>query len=115
MDSLIIRTKGKESYGILDFDLHDVSSGIIHDNTRVMVQMSTEYSSSDNAELALYRISDFSSGPVSYNALKPQLDNLEHPEDYAMGITGGGILFDVTDFVEEALEEKQKSVAFAVN
>ena len=114
-DSMILRLKGDESLGAFDFDLHDIASGILHDNTRVMIQLSCDYAEKDHTEIILYQIPDVDFiTPISYNSLKNFIStvNNAHAVDYGDAITGGGLLLDVTDEVEEALKLQKKSMAF---
>ena len=108
---------GLERVGFFDFDLHDVSPSIIHDNTRVMIQLSVEFASVPDQEVILTEVSpkDFKH-PLTYSSMESViLDSQRGAIDYSDASSGQGMYFDVTDVVEHALDTKQQSICFQIH
>lgn len=110
-NTMMVRVKGEESYGILSFDLHDVASGILHDNTRAVIQLFVEFSEKDDREIQILHIpTESANEPFTYDMLSSM--KLSHAIDYSDCKTGSAVQLDVTEEIEDILKNGDTQVAF---
>lgn len=112
------------SVGLLHFSLSDLSSSLVHEQTRIMLLLSVEYvdasapSSDISVTLAKVDTSFFSNGRIpNWNTLeKAGVFNSLSRRHTNVGTvsTGTNIEFDVTDEIIEGLEGQVESISFAV-
>lgn len=131
LQSHIMELVKDSSVGLLRFSLADISSSLIHGQTRVMLLLSAEYVSTakthaefndDDISVTISALEDTSSlGHANWRTLEKtgvlsRLSTEHQHQQTNVGTisTGTYIEFDVTDEIADALESQDSEMAFVV-